>query len=746
MLSAWRRRRRQRLRARSRPFGLEPLESRVLLSGVEGLVPPEPPPFRITIDYRFDDQRFFDPVANLERRATLERAAATIGARLTDDLFAITPTPMPDGSGNTWTAQFTDPADLLAFEQVENLSVGAGELIVFAGGQDLDGVLGLGGPGGIASASGTQEWIDTLWMRGEPGSATGVNTDYGPWGGAITFDSTAAWHFGETTEGLDATEYDFYSVALHELTHMLGFGTAPSWTHWVDAANHVFTGPRSLAEYDGDGNVPTNLDGDHWADGTMDEHHETAMDPTIGPDRRKRLTPLDFAGLADVGWQVTPPAVLQVISVTNDASGFDVEMSAGFVESLVNLYDTQTAALGAADVTLVGQTRGNVSGSLVVDGIAGTLRFVATGGPLAPDTYTVTLRSAADGFKDREGRLLDGDDDGAAGGYWVQTFLVAATPARLVSIGDVVRGPGQPVNVPATSSALPIRLSDGNGVTSVEVTFHYDPTVFTPTYAFPDGLPGDTTLSTGLGIVNAHHVLTHLRLTIPAPLGAGPVDLVNVVATIPATAPYGITSLLVLDNVIVNSTPVGDADSAVLVVAYFGDATGNRTLSSLDAQRTLRVARGLDTGFAAFRFVDPVLIADITSSGGLDATDATRVLQEVVGLDRLEIPAIPPPPEPSGAVAFASAVAPLQPSAQQPALPPLVDVSTSLSWVAGFGAPAPTASAPVLPDAMATVPPGTTSIRWEWAIADSSSLPVSDALLAALGDELDDSLDSHDGR
>src|SRR5690606_8940405 len=73
----------------------------------------------------------------------------------------------------------------------------------------------------------------TVATRGETGADA---TDFGPWGGAITFDAAINidsesfdWHFGETTAGLDDTKYDFLSVAVHELAHLLGFGTAESW-------------------------------------------------------------------------------------------------------------------------------------------------------------------------------------------------------------------------------------------------------------------------------------------------------------------------------------------------------------------------------------------------------------------------------------------------------------------------------------------------------------------------------------
>jgi hypothetical protein len=49
----------------------------------------------------------------------------------------------------------------------------------------------------------------------------------------------------------------------------------------------------------------------------------------------------------------------------------------------------------------------------------------------------------------------------------------------------------------------------------------------------------------------------------------------------------------------------------------------------------------LDSGFAAYLLVDPVIIADATGNGVISALDATRILQEVVGLNPPEIEPIP---------------------------------------------------------------------------------------------------------
>ncbi len=114
-----------------------------------------------------------------------------------------------------------------------------------------------------------------------------------------------------------------------------------------------------------------------------------------------------------------------------DASGFDVTFNMAPQVNLLNLYQGYNYGLGLPDVTVVGQTTGAVSGSLVWDASTNTASFVATRGVLAPDTYTVTLASRSDGWVSVAGNeLLDGNDDLVPGGDYVQTFTVAASTPR----------------------------------------------------------------------------------------------------------------------------------------------------------------------------------------------------------------------------------------------------------------------------------------------------------------------------
>ena len=159
--------------------------------------------------------------------------------------------------------------------------------------------------GASVNATGTQAFPNAVLSRGEPGAVAQPPTDYGSWAGSISFaTSNITWHFGTTTTGLGSGEADFLSAATHELAHVLGFGTANSWKTFVSGGN--FTGAKSVARFGS--NVPLATGQGHWVDGAVDPPTglETAMDPVILLDTRKLMTELDFAGLDDLGWEVSP--------------------------------------------------------------------------------------------------------------------------------------------------------------------------------------------------------------------------------------------------------------------------------------------------------------------------------------------------------------------------------------------------------------------------------------------------------
>ncbi len=247
-------------------------------------------PLSIRLDYSMDSSGFF---ASQERRNSLQFAANSIISKFSDQLTAIQPTAV-----NQWTAKFLNPSNG-AQDTRSNLSIAANEILVFAGARALSpGDLAKGEKGGFTASSTSQAFIDTVKGRGQLGALASTATDFGPWGGTISFSSTTNFHFGLTTEGLDANEFDFVSVASHELLHVLGFGLANSWSAKVAGG---FTGPNSVA-VSGKSPVPLN-DASHWASGTTSNGQIALMTPESTNGQRKLPTRLDFAGMQDIGWQ-----------------------------------------------------------------------------------------------------------------------------------------------------------------------------------------------------------------------------------------------------------------------------------------------------------------------------------------------------------------------------------------------------------------------------------------------------------
>ena len=179
-------------------------------------------------------------------------------------------------------------------------------------------------------------------------------------------------------------------------------------------------------------------------------------------------------------FQVTVTATrFQVTNVATTSSGFDIQFNRAPDLSVLNLYDGRDASVDLPDLTVTGSAVGQVHGSVIWDAATNTAHWVKTGDPLAADTYTVSLRSASDAWKDTTGELLDGNFDNVAGGDYSHNFNVAAPASVVLSLPDFARGPGQAIDVPATSTGLPLRINNGSGVVGVDLTLTYDPTLLT---------------------------------------------------------------------------------------------------------------------------------------------------------------------------------------------------------------------------------------------------------------------------
>ncbi|GIT91415.1 hemolysin [Jannaschia pagri] len=234
--------------------------------------------FDISFDYRFDSLGYFDDPA---RRAALEEAARIWEASIKDE-FPNVPV------GTIFTID--DPNDSSVERQIV-VEEEIDDVLIFIGATDLNGSLGVGGFDGVDAEGDAFKSRVSGNFRGE------IVTDFEPWTGTVTFDSNTDWNFD--LAGAVPGQIDFLTVALHEIGHVLGFGTSAIFKDI--GAGGFFTGPNAVAANDGDpvplqntlGHVVEGFDGD-----------TVLLDPFVSSGARILPGTFDLALLADIGYEI----------------------------------------------------------------------------------------------------------------------------------------------------------------------------------------------------------------------------------------------------------------------------------------------------------------------------------------------------------------------------------------------------------------------------------------------------------
>jgi hypothetical protein len=300
----------------------------------------------VQVDYSYDTNNFFDTQG---KKDAIQAAANRFSNIITSSLLAV------DASyGNDWRVGFSHPGTGVYYQISTAASSGVDSLagagvadeynssfalptdtwILFAGGRSLGGSAGVGGTGtGL-------NWSSVLDDPSGPHRRNLGVEGLPVWGGSLSFDNTRNWHFDPNTAA-SGGDVDFYSIATHEVGHVLGLST--SWSDFTDnVAGDIFSGPNAVAAYNSDnGTSETGLSlvgggNNHWGDGAYDSRIFAQGDPnyvgTVGAGglqdllmepmanfrpgvRRFEVTNVEVGALQDIGWSIVTMPTDQTLQV-----------------------------------------------------------------------------------------------------------------------------------------------------------------------------------------------------------------------------------------------------------------------------------------------------------------------------------------------------------------------------------------------------------------------------------------------
>jgi hypothetical protein len=267
-----------------------------------------------SFDYSMDAGGLFDgsTASGRSAQAAMERAGQVFSDRILDKLTPIAPT-----SGDTWSPQIVSPGTGMKSD-APLTSEAANVIKVYVGSRPLSSIDVAYTVNGFGSSSGSQAFMDSVNSRGQAGALATTSTDFGPWGGSISFDIGTPWYFGLTTGGLTANKMDFLSVAMHEIGHLLGFSESQaSWANLV--SGQKFTGAKAVAA---NGGTAPSVYGSHWVNmnstiGPTGAMQVALMNASLPTGVRRRITQLDWAALDDLGWDVTIPGDANADGIVN---------------------------------------------------------------------------------------------------------------------------------------------------------------------------------------------------------------------------------------------------------------------------------------------------------------------------------------------------------------------------------------------------------------------------------------------
>jgi hypothetical protein len=243
-----------------------------------------PVKLKIKIDYRFDTKGFF---SSPDRRAAVE-GAARIWGRLVQDDFPM----VPKGTH----VKVRDPEHPAEPAQSLDIDDDIDDLVIFVGSSALVGSTTASSQATAGLAGITDEALAASLEKRFYG------TPFQPWTGWISFDEGEPWYFDadpDVPKTIPAGKLDFVSVALHEMCHVLGFGTADAFKALANTGS--FDGAKARAAAGGNAPALTS-DHTHFASTVLVSGKRPLMDVSDSAGTRYLPTAVDTAVLEDLGY------------------------------------------------------------------------------------------------------------------------------------------------------------------------------------------------------------------------------------------------------------------------------------------------------------------------------------------------------------------------------------------------------------------------------------------------------------
>lgn len=295
-------------------------------------------------------------------------------------------------AGEIWSQYLTDEVSLSIHVETLDLPDDAigGAIPAFVANQSYEEFLGkaandiLSGDDAIAFASlqqGTSydRMLDSvidqnneeIILTNANAKALGIEAsqDYGNLDAAIQIDSNASWSYDFLrSNSPNNNQFDFLSVALHEIGHVLGFisgvdsnsalahsSTLDMFRYSPQSSNQGISdfsfgteayfsingGQTNITEFSRGQNDPTveagyNYQASHWAD----NQNVGIMNPTISQGEFVHISTTDLLAMDVIGWDINPNATIDLESIFQQAQASSV---------IANIVDRSSDVLAMKD-------------------------------------------------------------------------------------------------------------------------------------------------------------------------------------------------------------------------------------------------------------------------------------------------------------------------------------------------------------------------------------------------------------